>query len=133
MAEKVFEARRDALDEVNDYLEGLFDEADVPFKVRIQVLTAVEEIFINIASYAYEGGEGTAVLETEINADAIKLVFKDQGIPFDPLAKPDPDITLSAEERGIGGLGIYMVKKMMDQVSYVRSNGWNILTLEKKL
>ena len=132
MAEKVFEARRDALDEVNDYLEGLFDEADVPFKVRIQVLTAVEEIFINIASYAYEGGEGTAVLETEINGDAIKLVFKDQGIPFDPLAKPDPDITLSAEERGIGGLGIYMVKKMMDQVSYVRSNGWNILTLEKK-
>ena len=132
MAEKVFEARRDALDEVNDYLEGLFDEADVPFKVRIQVLTAVEEIFINIASYAYEGGEGTAVLETEINGDAIKLVFKDQGIPFDPLAKPDPDITLSAEERGLGGLGIYMVKKMMDQVSYVRSNGWNILTLEKK-
>ena len=89
--------------------------------------------FSNIASYAYEGGEGKAEIQIFKTDDEITLVFTDEGIAFDPLAKEDPDVTLSAEDRPIGGLGIFIVKKSMDDVSYKRENGKNVLTIKKKL
>ena len=96
---------------------------------------AVEEIFVNIAHYAYAPGEGEAEIAALVEGDPAELVveFRDSGVPYDPLAKPDPDVTLSAEERGIGGLGIYMVKKSMDDVQYRHEGGRNILTIRKRL
>jgi len=97
---------------------------------------AVEEIFTNIASYAYPDGDGKVQLCMEFSQEepsTMTLRFLDSGIPFDPLAKADPDVTLSAEERQIGGLGIYMVKKTMDEVSYDYKDGKNIFTMKKKL
>ena len=101
----------------------------------MQVDIAVEELFVNIASYAYGKEEGLAVIRLDIEKDplTVKITFEDRGVPYNPLAKEDPDITLSAEERQIGGLGIYMVKKSMDDIIYEHKDGKNILTIVKKL
>ena len=92
--------------------------------------TALEEVFVNVASYAYEKG-GTVEVTLSKYKDHIKFVFKDNGKPFNPLDMKDPNITASSEDREIGGLGIYMVKKIMDDVSYEYINNQNILTLIK--
>ena len=129
------DAKVDNLDEVLAQVDEELEAADCQMKARMQIDVAVEEIFVNIASYAYKGREGTARINISIEDDPKKVVisFADSGDPFDPLAKPDPDITLSAEERQIGGLGIYMVKKSMDDVTYKYENGENILTITKLL
>ena len=106
------------------------EDMALQFKIRL----CVEEVVENIVSYAYTGGDGP--MEASIlrdNDGKIIIVFKDQGVPFDPLAKPDPDITLSAEDRPIGGLGIFLCKQMMDDVRYEYSNGQNVLTMVKKI
>ena len=99
----------------------------------MQIDVAVEEIFVNIANYAYPSGEGEAVISIEADKDAksVSILFEDQGTPYDPLKNEDPDITLSADERPIGGLGIFMVKKSMDEVSYEYKDGKNRLTISK--
>ena len=128
------EARVDRLDEVLAFLDGFLEEMDCPMKTQIQLEVAVEEIYVNIASYAYAPGTGPATLRIEAEeGPAVAITFIDQGVPYDPLAKPDPDVTLSAEERQIGGLGIYMVKKSMDDMVYRREGDSNVLTLRKKL
>ena len=101
----------------------------------MQIDIAVEEIFVNIASYAYPNGDGTATISVSESTSptAIRITFVDSGIPYNPLAKEDPDITLGAEEREIGGLGIFMVKKSMDDVNYEYTHGHNRLTLVKNL
>ena len=116
---------------VNEMLEGV--ECDPGAVIQLQI--AVEEIFVNIANYAYTQESGTAEVECHVEPGEgrITIRFKDQGIPFDPLAKEDADVTLSAEEREIGGLGIYMVKEMMDGVDYKYENGSNILTIHKMM
>ena len=105
-----------------------------PRKIQ-EVDMAVEEAFINISHYAYGEDRGSVLVRTAISGDPAEaeIVLQDRGMPFDPLTKKDPDVTLSAEERQIGGLGIYMVKKLMDQVSYAYRDGQNILTMRKKL
>jgi anti-sigma regulatory factor (Ser/Thr protein kinase) len=104
-------------------------------KDQMQIELAVEEIFVNIAKYAYSPEVGRAKVRVELEQDPLKVIitFIDQGMPYDPLAKDDPDTTLSAEERQIGGLGVYMVKKTMDDITYEYKNGQNILTIKKKL
>ena len=104
-------------------------------KTQMQIDVAVEEIFVNIASYAYTPGTGSATIlfEEEKDPHCAKITFIDRGVPYDPLKKADPDVTLSAEERGIGGLGIFMVKKTMDDISYVYKDEQNILTIRKSL
>lgn len=104
-------------------------------ELQLQIQIAVEELFVNIASYAYAPGSGTAVIGCQVEQapPAITIQFRDWGKPFDPLSKGDADITLSAEEREIGGLGIYMVKNSMDAASYQYQDGQNILTIQKKL
>ena len=101
----------------------------------MQIDVAVEEIFVNIAHYAYapEVGSTTVQVETASEPRRVTITFMDRGVPYDPLAKPDPDVTFSAEERQIGGLGIYMVKMSMDDVRYEYRDGQNVLTIEKAL
>ncbi len=98
-----------------------------------QILMAAEEIYANIAHYAYGGESGDAVVQMEIMQDTknCRITFRDHGIAYNPLEKEDPDVTLSAEERPIGGLGIYLVKQAMDRVEYEYKDGYNILTIEK--
>lgn len=108
-------------------------ETDLLYKIDL----AAEEIFVNIAHYAYkdklpeEGG--SVCLDCSMENDTLTMIFKDTGIPFNPLAKADPDITLSAEERKIGGLGIFLTKKYMDNIDYKYENGANILTMKKTI
>lgn len=127
-------AVRENLPQVIDFTESILDETDCPMKTRMQITLAVEEVFINIASYAYSIKEGLAAIRAEITEDprGIMLTFIDSGIPYDPLKKNDPDVTLSAEEREIGGLGIFMVKNLMDEIRYSYQDGKNTLVLIKK-
>ena len=126
-------ALKENLSQVISFVGERLEEAGCGMKLQIQLETAVEEIFINIASYAYPEKQGTAVIELSCENGTAQITFTDQGIPFDPLARTDPDTTLPAEARPIGGLGILMVKKMMDKVTYRRENGCNILSIQKKI
>lgn len=127
------EAETDKLDDVISFVDSHLEAADCPLKTRMQVQIAVEEIFVNIAHYAYKSNKGRAKIKvaTTDSPRTATITFTDRGIPYDPLAKPDPDVTLSAQERDIGGLGIFMTKKIMDNMSYEYKNGQNILTLKK--
>ena len=129
------EARKDNLDRVIEVLDDVLDRTGCPMKARMQLEVAVEEIFINIASYAYGTDTGMAEIRmwTEEAPEAFLVSFADSGIPYDPMKKEDPDVSLPASEREIGGLGIYLVKKSMDDVTYRYEDGKNILTLKKKL
>ena len=134
MQELVVEAKDENLTKIMAVVEENLERMGCPMKAYTQIVIAVEEIFVNIAHYAYgdQTGEATIRIETEDSPQGIAITFFDRGMPYDPLAKPDPDITLGAEERQIGGLGIFMVKKSMDEVSYRYENGENILTIRKK-
>ncbi|WP_022776172.1 ATP-binding protein [Butyrivibrio sp. AE2015] len=127
------DAQVQKLDEVLGFVDEQLEQAGASMKVQMQIDVAVEEIFVNIASYAYEGKDGQAEISFDFRAEdsTAVITFIDQGAPFDPLAKEDPDTGLSAEERQIGGLGIFIVKKSMDKVLYKYEDGCNILTLEK--
>lgn len=134
MEKLTVEATKENLLKVNEFVEANLEKIECPMKAMMQISVAVEEIYINIASYAYGDNIGQAeiLLDTD-TAGQVSITFMDSGTPYDPLAKEDPDITLSAEERGIGGLGIFMVKKSMDDVLYKYEDGKNILTLVKKV
>ena len=121
------------LDQVLSFADTILEGMECPMKVQMQIDIAIEEIFVNIAHYAYPDGEGEAVIEVETdeNANSVKITFIDQGTPYDPLQNKAPDITLSADDRPIGGLGIFMVKKSMDEVSYEYKDGTNQLTIRK--
>ena len=129
------EALAENLSEVQCFVDDRLDGTDCPPKAQMQIAVAVEEIFINIASYAYAPDKGKARVRVEVSGDpvTVTITFVDHGIPYDPLAREDPDIRASAAEREIGGLGIFMTKQIMDDVSYEYSGGQNILTLKKKL
>ena len=136
---EVFELRIPAvvekLPELLAFIEQQLEEVGCPLKTQMEIAVADEEVFVNIASYAYAPGTGAVTVRIEISDDpaAATITFSDSGIPFDPLKKADPDVTLSAEEREIGGLGIFMTKKIMDDVTYTYRDGQNILTLKKNL
>ena len=120
---------------VTAFVDQRLEALDCPVKAQMQIDIAIDELFGNIAHYAYQPGIGPATVRVEVVRDPLSVVitFIDQGVPYDPLAKADPDVTLSAEERAIGGLGIYMVKKTMDAISYEYKDGKNVLTLKKRL
>jgi anti-sigma regulatory factor (Ser/Thr protein kinase) len=135
MREITIEAKIENLDEVLGFVDGQLEELECPMKAQMQIDVAVEEIFVNIASYAYAPGVGNAVVRFESSQDpaSVTITFIDSGIPYDPVQKDDPDVTLSAEDRGIGGLGIYMAKKAMDDMKYVYRDGQNILSISKSI
>ena len=131
--ELVIEASTDKLVEVIAFVDTQLENFECSMKTQMQIDIAVEEIFVNIAHYAYNPAVGKATIRIEVTDGIVSLTFIDNGIPYDPLAKEDPDITLSAEERQIGGLGIFMVKKSMDDMRYEYKEGHNILTITKHL
>lgn len=135
MAELTLDATIENLDDVLAFVDGELEKLDCPMKTQMQIDVAVEELFVNIAHYAYAPNTGSATVRFDAVREpkAAAITFVDRGVPYDPLAKPDPDVTLSAEERQIGGLGIYMVKKSMDDMKYEYRDGQNILTIVKKL
>ena len=135
MKELEVEALTKNLSQVLAFVDEQLEAADCPMKIQMQIDIAVEEIFVNIANYAYSPVIGTAKVRIEVLGDppSVDITFIDNGIPYDPLAKADPDVTLSAEKRQIGGLGIFMVKKSMDDVKYEYLDGHNILTIKKGL
>ena len=131
--ELTLEARLANLQQVLDFVDDQLRSMHCLMKLMMQIDVAVEEIFVNVASYAYAPGTGSVTVRTDLQESprAALITFIDSGVPFNPLAKQDPDVTLSAEERSIGGLGIYMVKKTMDKMDYAYENGQNILTMTK--
>lgn len=135
MAELNIEAKVENLEKVQSFINVILDEYHCPRKAKTQLNIAVDELFANIARYAYHPIVGTATVQVEVQEDPLQVsvTFIDNGVPYDPLAKPDPDTTLSAMDRPIGGLGIYMVKKSMDMVQYEYRDGKNILTIRKNL
>lgn len=130
--EKTFAADVQVLPEVTAFVEEEMEKAGVPMKEAMQITIAAEEIFVNIASYSYPGRKGEAKLLVSHDKGSFTLCFKDTGIPFNPLANKDPDVKEKAENRKEGGLGIYMVKKTMDDVTYRYKDSMNILTFCKK-
>jgi anti-sigma regulatory factor (Ser/Thr protein kinase) len=129
------EAVSENLEEVQTFVDERLDIVDCPPKDKLRIGVAVEEIFVNIANYAYNPDKGRAIVRVEVSGDpvTVTITFMDHGVPYDPLAKEDPDVTLGAEEREVGGLGIFMAKKIMDDVTYTYRDGQNILTLKKTL
>ncbi|MBP5606853.1 MAG: ATP-binding protein [Lachnospiraceae bacterium] len=119
------------LDEIRAYLT----DSNCPEELMTPILIAAEEVYVNIAHYAYGGKTGEAKVDIDVTPDPkrCRIVFVDKGMPYNPLEKEDPDITLSADERNIGGLGIFFVKEIMDSVKYEYRDGQNILTVEKSI
>ncbi len=135
MKEITVEAREENLFPVRNLVDEQLETVGCPIKLQVLIAIAVEEIFTNISRYAYDRKIGNVTVHTELHSDpsALYVTFMDSGMPYDPLANVDPDVTLPGEERAIGGLGILMVKKSMDDLKYEYRDGHNILTLKKLL
>ncbi len=127
------EAETGNLEEVQAFIGERLEAGGCPPKTAMQIGVAVEEIFVNIANYAYAPGQGSATVRVEVDDDplTVTITFIDHGMPYDPLARVDPDTSLPAEAREIGGLGVFMTKKLMDDIAYEYRDGQNILTMKK--
>ena len=134
MMNKTFPAKIEALSDVLGFVDQTLETYECPMKIQTAICVAIEEVFVNVAHYAYGDGEGDMTLGIGFDEESRAITFRmtDKGVPFDPLKKPDPDITLSAEDREIGGLGIFIAKKTMDTITYAYENGENVLTMIKK-
>ena len=135
MKELTVAATVENIETVTDFVNEQLEAFDCPMKAQMQIDIAIDELFGNIAHYAYNPEIGKATVRVEVTEDplAVVITFIDNGVPYDPLAKADPNTTLSAEEREIGGLGIFMVKKTMDEIAYEYKDGQNILAIKKNL
>ena len=135
MKELTITATVENIETVTDFVNEQLEALDCPMKAQMQIDIAIDELFGNIAHYAYKPDVGDATVRVEVIEDplAVVITFIDKGVPYDPLAKADPNTTLSAEEREIGGLGIFMVKKTMDDITYEYKDGQNILMIKKRL
>ena len=122
-------ANDESMQTVNDFIHSILPSA-CDEMILNQIDLAVEEIFVNIAHYS---GADEAIINCSFENDKLEVTFSDSGVPFNPLAKPDPDLTLNAEEREIGGLGIFLTKKFMDTVSYEYKDGMNCLRIIKSV
>ena len=142
----------DNLAQVLENVDAQLETENCPMKIQMQVDIAVEELFVNIANYAYapDTGDADILIETlntcpipeeyrkglsekDLKGKWLRITLSDSGVPFDPLQKDDPDISLSAQERRVGGLGIFMVKKSMDHMYYEYKDGKNHISIIKKL
>ena len=119
---------------ITAFVEGKLEERDCPLKKTMEISMAVDEVMANVAMYAYAPGTGDVTVQFgfEEASRTASVTFVDGGVAFDPLAKEDPDVTLPAEQRKIGGLGIFMVRKLTDEVSYAYADGKNTLTIKKR-
>ena len=135
MKELTLAATVENIETVTEFVNAQLELMDCPVKAQMQIDIAIDELFGNIAHYAYNTEVGSATVRVEVSEAplAVIITFIDNGVPYDPLGKDDPDITLSAEEREIGGLGIYMVKQSMDEITYEYKDGQNILKIKKNI
>ena len=135
MKEILIDAEIKNLRTVTDFINEQLEAHNCNPKAQIQIDIAVDEIFSNIAYYAYSSGTGSVKVTVEMTEDpcGVKIIFTDSGIPYNPLDTAEPDITLSIDERKIGGLGIYMVRKTMDEMLYEYKDGQNILSIRKNI
>lgn len=135
MKELTIPATVENIEKVTEFVNSQLEEINCPINAKMQIDIAIDELFGNIAHYAYKPETGPATVRVEVTEAPISVIvtFIDHGIPYDPLKKDDPDVTLSAEERAIGGLGIFMVKKTMDEITYEYKDGQNILSIRKDL
>ena len=135
MKELTIAATIENIDVVTEFVNEQLEALDCPMKAQMQIDIAIDELFGNIAHYAYRPETGDATVRVEVIEEPLSVVitFIDQGIPYDPLSSAEPDTSLSAEERSIGGLGIFMVKKSMDEIAYRYEDGKNILSIKKRL
>ncbi|MGN0727078.1 MAG: ATP-binding protein, partial [Anaerovoracaceae bacterium] len=133
--ERVFPADDSALRDVLAFAEEELEKVQCPTKTVMQLTVALEEVFVNAAHYAYPDEKGQVKVAIAFDEENRSVTFRvaDRGVRFNPLETEDPDITLSADERQIGGLGIFICKKTMDEIGYTRENGENILTMTKKI
>lgn len=135
MKEITLSATIENIEPVTDFVNEVLEENGCSMKAQMQLDIAVDELFSNIARYAYAPNVGEATVGVNFIEDegSVEIFFSDSGTPYDPLAKADPDITLSVEEREIGGLGIFMVKKSVDEMCYEYKDGKNVLKIKKKI
>ena len=135
MKELTVDAAIENIPAVTAFVEEQLEQVGCPMKAQMQIDIAIDELFSNIAQYAYSPKTGKATVRVEMTEDpmAVVITFIDNGIPYDPLAKADPNVSLPADNRQIGGLGIFMVKKSMDEINYEYKNGQNVLTIKKHI
>lgn len=133
MEKLVVKAKIENFDVCAAFIEEQLEIAGFDLKARIKVITACEEIIVNVMNYAYSDEEGDLVIAFDDGTDYIRITFIDNGRPFNPFDEPEVDVNLPVEERDIGGLGILLVKKLMDDVHYEFINNQNVLTIMKRL
>ncbi|MGN1139172.1 MAG: ATP-binding protein [Ruminococcus sp.] len=135
MKELTVDATVDNIKSVTDFVDEQLEAFGCPLKAKMQIDIAIDELFGNIAHYAYKPDVGPATVRVEVSENplAVIITFIDRGVQYDPLSAEEPDTTLSAEERRIGGLGIYIVKKSMDEITYEYKDGQNILKIKKNI
>ena len=135
MKELTIAATVENIETVTNFVDAQLEELDCPMKAEMQINIAIDELFSNIVHYAYHPEVGDATVRVEVVQDpmAVEITFIDGGVPYDPLAKADPDTTLGIEEREAGGLGIFIVKKSMDEITYEYKGGKNILKIRKNI
>lgn len=135
MTELTLQAVVENIPAATAFIDEQLEALDCAMRAQMQIDVAIDELFCNIARYAYDGGDGEATVKFDFDPSdrTAKIIFEDGGKPFDPLQKADPDVTLAAEQRAIGGLGIFLVKKTMDDMTYRYENGKNVLTLYKHI
>ncbi len=135
MKELTIDATVENIQKVTSFVDEQLESLNCPVKAQMQIDIAIDELFGNIAHYAYNPEVGPATVRVDVLQAPLSVVvtFIDNGVAYDPLAREDPDVALTAEEREIGGLGIYMVKKSMDEISYEYKDGQNILRIKKEI
>ena len=135
MKELTVDATVDNITSVTDFVNEQLEAFGCPLKAKIQIDIAIDELFGNIAHYAYKPDVGPVTVRVEVKENhlAVIITFIDNGVQYDPLSAQEPDTTLPAEERSVGGLGIYIVKKSMDEITYEYKDGQNILKIKKNI
>ena len=135
MTELTLKAVIESIPAATAFIDEQLEALDCAMRAQMQIDVAIDELFCNIARYAYDGGDGEATVKFDFDPSdrTAMITFEDSGKPFDPLQKADPDVTLAAEDRAIGGLGIFLVKKTMDAMAYRRENDQNMLTIHKRI
>lgn len=133
MKEITLDAVSDSIPKVTDWMETELQALACPQKSMMQIAVAIDELVTNIVSYAYPDQPGEFSVKLECDDGMATITFTDSGIPYDPLQKPDPDVTLPADQRKAGGLGIFLVKKLMDSMEYRREGERNIVTIRKRI
>ncbi len=135
MHKLILTAKIENLNKVFDFLDAQLSSLAYNMKAKLQLELSIEEAYVNISKYAYTSDKGEVEILSSVDEDPLQITvqFVDSGIPYNPLKTEDPDLFTDTEEKELGGLGIFLIKKNVDNIKYKYHNGKNILTLQKKL